>query len=447
MDEEYDAIVLGTGLKECILSGMLSVSGKKVLHMDRNKYYGGESASITPLEELFIKFNMPAPSEEHGSAEYGRGRDWNVDLIPKFLMANGQLVKLLIHTGVTRYLEFKSVEGSYVYKGGKIAKVPVDEKEALASNLMGMFEKRRFRNFLVFVQDFNEEDPKTWKEIDPHKTTMQELYEKFGLDKDTCDFTGHALALYRDDDYLSTPAGETIRRIKLYSDSLARYGKSPYLYPLYGLGELPQGFARLSAIYGGTYMLDKPIDEIVLENGRVVGVRSGDETAKCKQVFCDPSYVLDKVKKVGEVIRCICLMDHPIPNTKDALSCQIIIPQKQVNRKSDIYISLVSYTHQVAAKGWFIAMVSTTVETSNPEAEIKPGLDLLGPIKQKFVTVSDLFVPTDDGAQSQIFISKSYDATSHFETTCLDVLDIFRRGTGEDFDFSKVKHDLGDEQD
>lgn len=31
---------------------MMSVSGKKVLHMDRNKYYGGESASITPLEEV-----------------------------------------------------------------------------------------------------------------------------------------------------------------------------------------------------------------------------------------------------------------------------------------------------------------------------------------------------------------------------------------------------------
>ena len=56
-----------------------------------------------------------------------------MDLIPKFLMANGQLVKLLIHTGVTRYLEFKSVEGSYVYKGGKISKVPVDEREALGS--------------------------------------------------------------------------------------------------------------------------------------------------------------------------------------------------------------------------------------------------------------------------------------------------------------------------
>jgi RAB protein geranylgeranyltransferase component A len=46
MDEEYDAIVLGTGLKECIISGLLSVKGLKVLHMDRNDYYGGESASL-----------------------------------------------------------------------------------------------------------------------------------------------------------------------------------------------------------------------------------------------------------------------------------------------------------------------------------------------------------------------------------------------------------------
>ena len=92
---------------------------------------------------------------------------------------------------------------------------------------------------------------------------------------------------------------------------------------------------RLSAIYGGTYMLDKSVDEIVLEgDGKVVGVKSGDEVAKCKQVYCDPTYVPDKVKKVGQVIRCICLLDHPIGNTKDALSTQIIIPQKQVNRKS-----------------------------------------------------------------------------------------------------------------
>lgn len=30
----------------------MSVGGKKVLHMDRNSYYGAESASITPLEDV-----------------------------------------------------------------------------------------------------------------------------------------------------------------------------------------------------------------------------------------------------------------------------------------------------------------------------------------------------------------------------------------------------------
>ena len=55
MDQEYDAIILGTGLEECLLAGLLSVDGKKILHMDRNSYYGGESASLN-LKQLYEKF-------------------------------------------------------------------------------------------------------------------------------------------------------------------------------------------------------------------------------------------------------------------------------------------------------------------------------------------------------------------------------------------------------
>ncbi|KAM9312595.1 rab GDP dissociation inhibitor beta [Gastrophryne carolinensis] len=435
MNEEYDVIVLGTGLTECILSGIMSVNGKRVLHMDRNTYYGGESASITPLEDLYKRFNIPGSPPE----SMGRGRDWNVDLIPKVLMSNGQLVKMLILTDVTRYMEFKVVEGSYVYKGGKIYKVPSTEAEALASSLMGMFEKRRFRKFLSYCANFDENDPKTWEGVDPKKTTMAELYKKFDLGQDVVDFTGHALALYRTDEYLSQPCLETIHRIKLYSESLARYGSSPYLYPLYGLGELPQGFARLSAIYGGTYMLNKPIEELVVENGRIVGVKSEGEVARCKQLICDPSYVPDRVTKVGKVIRVICILSHPIKNTNNANSCQIIIPQNQVNRKSDIYVCMISSAHNVAAQGKYIAIISTTVETNDPEKEIGPAVELLEPIDQKFCTISDMYAPTDLGTDSQIFISRSYDATTHFETTCNDIKDIYKRMMGCEFDFDDMK--------
>ena len=79
------------------------------------------------------------------------------------------------------------------------------------------------------------------------KDTMDQVYAKFGLEAGTKDFIGHAMALYLDDAYLHKPAREAYERILLYVNSMARYGKSPYIYPLYGLGELPQGFARYPA--------------------------------------------------------------------------------------------------------------------------------------------------------------------------------------------------------
>ena len=70
----------------------------------------------------------------------------------------------------------------------------------------------------------------------------------------------------RDDRFLNEPALDTVKRMKLYAESLARFqGGSPYIYPLYGLGELPQAFARLSAVYGGIYMLNKPECKVLID--------------------------------------------------------------------------------------------------------------------------------------------------------------------------------------
>jgi Rab GDP dissociation inhibitor len=70
-------------------------------------------------------------------------------MVPKFMMANGKLVKTLIYTDVTKYLEFKAVDGSYVLNKGRVHKVPSSDYEALRSPLMGLFEKRRARLFFM----------------------------------------------------------------------------------------------------------------------------------------------------------------------------------------------------------------------------------------------------------------------------------------------------------
>jgi len=441
MDEEYDVIVLGTGLTECILSGLLSVEGKKVLHMDRNDYYGGDSASLN-LTQLYGKFR-----QQDAPSDLGRDRDYAVDLIPKFIIASGELTKILVHTDVTRYLEFKQIAGSFVYRDGKISKVPSTEIEAVKSPLMGLFEKRRAKKFFEFLQSWKDEDPTTHQGIDLDKDSMKTVYEKFGLEPGTQDFIGHAMALYLDDDYITKPARPAYERIVLYSSSMARYGKSPYIYPLYGLGELPQSFARLSAIYGGTYMLDKHIDEIITDSdGKFVGVRSGEETVKAKQVIGDPSYFGagkeaegGKVRVVedGKVVRAICILKHTIPGTDESDSVQIVIPQNQVNRRNDIYIAMVSSTHKVCAQDVYVAIVSTIVETSTPEQELAPGFQLLGTIHEKFVSVTPLYTPVASGKEDNIFITQSYDATSHFETVVEDVHDVWKRVVGKDLVLKK----------
>lgn len=108
-DGTYDAVILGTGLSECILSGLLSVGGLRVLHCDRNNYYGGECASLN-MKLMAQKF---APNSGGPNPELGPFREYNIDLIPKFIMAGGNMVNMLLHTGVTRYLEFKLVDGSF----------------------------------------------------------------------------------------------------------------------------------------------------------------------------------------------------------------------------------------------------------------------------------------------------------------------------------------------
>jgi len=282
---------------------------------------------------------------------------------------------------------------------------------------------------------------------------MKEVYDKYGLEVTTRDFIGHSMALYLTDEYINTSgmAKDTVQRIRLYVNSMARYGKSPYIYPLYGLGELPQGFARLSAIYGGTYMLNTNIDEILYDGNKAVGIKAtmkerGDEgegmkfTTKTKKILADPSYFQGKVRVVGHLLKAICILNHPLASTDNSDSAQLIIPQSQVGRKNgtsptllplsistlcfylrfpDIYIALVSSAHNVCPKGYYIAIVSTIAESSsNHHLELQPGLDRLGRIEEKFMGPPiPLYEPLESGVNDNIFISKSYDPTSHFETT------------------------------
>ena len=70
-----------------------------------------------------------------------------------------------------------------------------------------------------------------------------------------------------------------------------------------------------NAVAAGTFMLNKGVDEILFEDGKAWGVKTGNEVAKAAMIIGDPSYFsgLDKLRVSGKIIRTICILDHPIP--------------------------------------------------------------------------------------------------------------------------------------
>lgn len=54
-DSQFDVIICGSGLYNCLLGALLSKNGKNVLMLDKNCYYGGDFPTFNLLE-MWKKF-------------------------------------------------------------------------------------------------------------------------------------------------------------------------------------------------------------------------------------------------------------------------------------------------------------------------------------------------------------------------------------------------------
>ena len=102
-----------------------------------------------------------------------------------------------------------------------------------------------------------------------------------------------------------------------------------------------------------------------------------------------------------------------------------------------------SYIHSVCKKGYYLAIISTMVETNDPVSELKPAFDIIGDVLETFVTVSDLWEPIDTNFSDNVFITSSFDAVSHFEGDTDDVLNLFKKITGKDVNFNTDNNEEG----
>jgi Rab GDP dissociation inhibitor len=96
----------------------------------------------------------------------------------------------------------------------------------------------------------------------------------------------------------------------------------------------------------------------------------------------------EKCRKTGQVARSICILDHLPAGLGDAMSAQIIIPGPQANKRSDVYVMVLTKQLEVCPGHLILAIVSTRIDnpsSADPFAECAPGFALLGDIKVRIM--------------------------------------------------------------
>jgi Rab proteins geranylgeranyltransferase component A len=169
--EEYDVIVIGTGLVESIASGALA-RHLKVLHLDTADRYGLEYGNIdckTVLElgtaKTYHAKSAESRSEQEAeqvqetSAQFiesitSQSRRYNLEQTPKMLLSRGDIVELIISSGTGSYLEFRLVEKLYFWFQNTLNLVPGSKEDVFINKEMTLIQKRRLMKFLTFAMDF-----------------------------------------------------------------------------------------------------------------------------------------------------------------------------------------------------------------------------------------------------------------------------------------------------
>lgn len=459
MDEElpddFDVIIVGTGLTESIISGALSRIGKKVLHLDYMRNYGSDWSSfnlkafeermtestepslhemtnsdrpecVDADEEIFIpitnirqtvydgsttchirerkeadivvedlagKDGMNAPScgadihcatgdstleesssnkesskdDDHSGDEkvqnapdqdigevenspenssptkrtvetvdkkgkeyfYSKWRHFNLDLTPKLMFSRGKLVELLIVSNVCRYLEFRNVTGTLTLMDESepsLVPVPCSRTDIFNSKLVTMVEKRLLMRILMTCANY-ENHPDEYKDFEDRP--FIEFLAAKKLSKRLKHFIIHSIAMVSED--ANTLDG--LKASEKFLKSLGRYGNSAFLWTTYGVGELPQAFCRLGAVFGGTFCLNRFIRGIVLSktsNQCIAIVDSTGQRLKCDNLILNEMYAPDlcRVEFASRLFRAIYVTDSPFADKGNGNSnaCLISIP-------------------------------------------------------------------------------------------------------------------------
>lgn len=318
----------------------------------------------------------------------GPSRSYSIDLAgPKLAFCAGPLVDLLLRSGANNYLEFKSLEASYMWTSEGLSAVPASRADVFQARNLSLVEKRYLMRFFKMVVD-HASSGKSEFSAEDLDAPFVELLRRQQLPSSIQAIILYAIALVNDDQeqalegQVSTVSSrEGLSTLALYLTSVGRFPNAigAFLYPLYGMGELPQAFSRCAAVKGALYVLRMSVDALLRdkESHEFKGIRtSSGQLIFSQKLVTGPSlymtlhnsFVAESIQLDGEarylterackVVRSICITDKSLQ--PDLSTIMVVFPPQTMTSRETGVIRAVQLGSNVSVcpEGKFVVQLS-----------------------------------------------------------------------------------------
>jgi RAB protein geranylgeranyltransferase component A len=299
----------------------LSRSGKRVLHVDRNGYYGGaeaafslqeaeswvrsveedgstdvetptindppsekrrrkrQSANFKDVRIILTSTDHVSPDSQRTSPALGFSRAYSLALSPQLIYARSTLLPTLVSSKVYRQLEFLAMGSWWIYESGDVhldsgspsvpgsssgkgvlKKIPGAREDVFADKTIDLKSKRSLMRLLKQAADA--ETLKSVLEEWGERSFEDFLTTQYGLSAHL-QVILHALTLSPAPPGL-TKTSYALPRINRHLTSIGVFGPGfgSVIAKWGGLSEVAQVACRASAVGGGTYILGRGIDTV-----------------------------------------------------------------------------------------------------------------------------------------------------------------------------------------
>ncbi|KEF61549.1 uncharacterized protein A1O9_03116 [Exophiala aquamarina CBS 119918] len=278
-DEIWDVVIAGTSIPQSLLALSLSRSGKKILHVDRHDYYGGDDAGLSLQDvERWVQeldngrnslfkcatVSTPAPQSDHG--KLASSRSYTLSLNPQIVYAQSAILPALVSSRIHTQLEFLAVGSWWIHRAGTLHKIPSTREDVFNDESLPMKDKRGLMKFLRYILQ-EEEDQTADTSVDSHFTLQTALAAKFKL-SESLQAPLQALALS------PLPASLTrfdtaLIRIRRHMRSMGYFGPGfgAVIAKYGGNSEISQVACRAGAVGGSVYLLGHELRSLTTAKG------------------------------------------------------------------------------------------------------------------------------------------------------------------------------------